>query len=123
MFGGNDCEARHDINDIISQYDSTIDMIKLVLGPDCSIFISSIPQRRRSSVRTHIKIAQLNESNADRHNPDYKIYYVDATPRFGSHFRDRVHMNYFGLKHWAEIMSDNLSKYSNFQGSSHELSQ
>ena len=50
ILGGNDCESNlYYLENIISNYDALIDMIKLTLGSDCTVIISSIPQRRRCS--------------------------------------------------------------------------
>ena len=116
IMGGNDCESDlYYLEEIVHNYDCLIDMIKLTLGSDCTVIISSIPQRRRCSARSHIRIAKLNEFNKQRENSDYGVFYVDAAPRFGNHFYDRVHMNNIGLDHWAQNMSDKMNSISNFQ--------
>ena len=114
LMGGNDCEDRHHIDEIKQQYDVTVDMIKCMLGPECTIIMSSIPQRRRCSVETHLKIALLNKHNARRNNPNHGIHYVDAAPRFGNMFMDRVHMNHQGKEYWSNIIASKLNFLSNF---------
>ena len=117
ILGGNDCESdRYYMEDIINNYDALVDMIKLSVAPDCNVIISSVPQRRSCSARTHIRIAKLNESNKKRENSNFGVYFVDAAPRFGNLFYDRVHMNDVGLGYWAQRVSDKLNSLSNFQG-------
>ena len=53
--GGNDCEARHHIEDIKYEYDALVDEVKLTLGAETNIIISSIPQRKRAHYKTHLK--------------------------------------------------------------------
>ena len=116
ILGGNDCESdRFYLDDIKYNYDALIDMIKLTV-PNSDIIISSIPQRRWCSARTHIRIAKLNSYNSEKENPDYGVYYADAAPRYGHQFRDRLHFNNKGLGHWADIISSKLNSLSNFQG-------
>ena len=123
LFGGNDCEAKHHIDEIIQQYDLMIDVIKMCLGNDCCIIMSSIPQRRRCSTMTHLKIAALNQHIASLHNPHHNLHYVDAAPRFGHQMRDRVHMNYQGMSDWAEKIGKVLDFTSNFQVTGIEMNQ
>ena len=104
--GGNDCEARHHIEDIKYEYDALVDEVKLTHGADTKIIISSVPQRKRASRLTHIKIAELNQHNASFYSgTEYGVTYVDAAPRLGHQFIDRVHLNYHGLDHWASKVS------------------
>ena len=116
ILGGNDCESNQFyLEDIKHNYDTLIDMIKLTV-PDCNVVISSVPQRRwRCSQRTHIRIAKLNLYNSQKENPEYGVFYVDAAPRFGHQFRDRVHFNHLGLEHWSEAITNKLVSISNFQ--------
>lgn len=115
ILGGNDCESDlYYLEDIMYNYDALIDMIKLTLGSDSTIIISSIPQRRWCSTRSHIRIAKLNEMNSKRENGAYGVYYVDAAPRFQNQFYDRVHMNNIGLDHWAACITDKMISISNF---------
>ena len=104
--GGNDCEARHHIEDIKYEYDALVDEVKLTLGAETNIIISSIPQRKRAHYKTHLKIAELNAHNSTFYaGSEYDVTYVDAAPRFGDQFVDRVHFNYYGLDHWASKIS------------------
>ena len=111
--GGNDCEAKHHIEDIKYEYDALVDEIKLTHGADTKVIISSVPQRKRASRYTHIKIAELNQHNATFYaGTEYGVTYVDAAPKFGHQFIDRVHLNYHGLEHWANQISTTISSMS-----------
>ena len=104
--GGNDCEARHHIEDIKYEFDALVDEVKLTRGVETKIIISSIPQRKRAHYKTHLKIAELNTHNATFYaGSEYGVTYVDAAPRFGDQYVDRVHFNYYGLDHWASKIS------------------
>ena len=118
LFGGNDCENfRHHIDEIRHQYDLTIELIKKVLGRDCCIIMCSIPQRRRCSIDTHLKIATLNKHLWARHDPSENLHYLDAAPRFAFQFRDRVHLNYLGMRDWADAVTARINFIANFQSS------
>ena len=122
LFGGNDCENMHHIDEIRHQYDLIIQSIKRIL-PECCIIMSSIPQRRRTSVEGHLKIATLNKHLWARHNPNENLHFVDAAPRFAYQFRDRVHMNFIGMRDWAEAIAMRIDFISNFQARAVNLAQ
>ena len=124
LFGGNDCENElHRIDEILHQYDLIIAMIKSTYK-DCCIIMSSVPQRRwRSSVDSHLKIATLNKHMWRRHDPSANLHFLDAAPRFAYQFRDRVHMNYIGMRDWADAVASRIGFISNFQKSGSSVNQ
>ena len=122
LFGGNDCENMHHMDEIRHQYDLIILSIKRII-PECCIIMSSIPQRRRTSIEGHLKIATLNKHLWARHNPSENLHFVDAAPRFAYQFRDRVHMNFIGMRDWAEAIAMRINFISNFQARAVNLAQ
>ena len=110
--GGNDCEKEGVPLELIkAEYDALIDTIKLHQGWDCKVIISSVPQRRRATTETRHKIAGLNLEHYYHSDPDNFVYFVDAAPKLGCYFYDRVHPNYLGLEYWARKVTGLLSTF------------
>ena len=110
--GGNDCERRGStLPQIKAEYDALVDTIKIQQGWNCKVIINSVPQRRRISTETRLKIAGLNLQHRYYADPDDNIFYVDSAPKYGSHFVDRVHFNHHGLQHWARKVSEAISNF------------
>ena len=123
LFGGNDCENSHHIYEIQHQYDLMIELIKNILGRDCCIIMCSIPQRRRCSIDTHLKIATLNKHLWGRHNPSENLHFLDAAPRFAYQFYDRLHMSYPGMRDWADMVALRINFIANFQAGQSRFNQ
>ena len=96
---------------------------KNIFDRDCCIIMCSIPQRRRCSIDTHLKIATLNKHLWGRHNPSENLHFLDAAPRFAYQFYDRLHMSYPGMRDWADMVALRINFIANFQAGQSRFNQ